>query len=200
MLKPPTHRLRSKIMNAKIFNARFFFVVGLIVITSLTYLRLPCPACQGTGVVTGAKTLSVVGVDAKLTNHFLLNIMCGWDFERYTYDLKLSVENKTARDAYGSVMVTFHNPDEEISVVIEVEDEEVVQTYTGKTLESIPIFVEVPAHTISTIEKTVTFDGVSLELFRVEEHSIEAYTESEFRCPFHGEQARVSFTDWLWLR
>ena len=187
-------------MKGKIFNAYTIFALVLVLFTGATFIQLPCPACEGTGLITGSKTLQVDKVEAVLTNHYLLNVQCGWDFERYTYDVKLTVENKTSATALGTVMVTFHNPDEEISVVIEIEDEEVMQTYTGKALESIPVFVEVPAATTSVIEKTVTFDGVSLELFRVEEHQIEAYTESEFKCPYHGEKAVVPLTEWIRLK
>jgi hypothetical protein len=187
-------------MKAKIFNAYTGFVLGITLIAAITFIPLTCPACGGTGVVTGAKSLQVAGVEADLIKHYELGLQCGWDFERYTYDVRVQVENKTANEAFGTIMVTFHNPSDVISIVVEREDEEVLQTYTGKTLESFPIFVQIPAETTRTIEKTIVFDGVSLNLFQVDKHQIEAYTESEFTCPFHGKKAVVILPEWFRLK
>lgn len=184
-------------MKNRIFNAYTGFVLGLALVTGLTLLQLPCPACGGTGVVKGSTALEVAAVEAKLVGHTELGIQCGWDYERYTYDVKLSVTNKSSSPSYGVIMVTFHDPGEAYSLPQEVNDESVVMEFAGETLEAFPFFVEVGPNRTEVVEKQVMFSGITLQLFTADSHQVEAAAASEFACPYG---TKVPFTEWLWLR
>ncbi len=187
-------------LKTRVFNGYTYFVLGVLLFTGLTFLQLPCPACGGTGIIKGAKGLEVSGVEAELTDHIALGIECGWDYERYTYNVNLMVANPTSEDGFGVILVTFHDPTETFSLTQEEDDEEVVKEYSGETLQAFPVFVEVPAKTTRTIEKTLQFEGITLELFGANSHLVEAHIADEYACPFHGATAKVPFTEWLRLR
>jgi hypothetical protein len=187
-------------MRGKIFNAYTAFVLGASLLFGLTYLELPCPVCNGTGVVKGVTSLDVIGVEATLVDHVETGIECGWDYERYTYDVKLTVSNKSSSMSYGVVMVTFHDPNETITLPIEIDDESTVMYYSGETLAAEPFVVEVGPNHTEVFEKLVQFDGITVQLFTAPEHIVETTVASEFPCPFHGEKAVVPFTEWLQLR
>ena len=190
----------SEARKNRIFNAYTYFVLGLALITGMTLVQLPCPACGGTGTVKGVTSLEVAGVEAKVVDHVELGIECGWDYERYTYDVKLSVTNKSSSPSYGVIMVTFHDPGEAYSMPQEVDDESVTAQFTGETLEAFPFFVEVGPNRTEVFEKEVQFSGITLQLFTAISHQVEAIAASEFPCPFHGATATVAFTEWLRLR
>lgn len=187
-------------MKAKVFNAYAYFVVGAVLFAAITFVQLPCPACHGTGMVEGAGSLRIAGVEADLLDHDVLGIECGWDYERYTYKVRVSVVNEATAPAYGTVMVSFHDPEESYTLIVEENDEEVTKEFSGETLEAFPFFVEVPAKGSKVIEETVMFDGVTMELFGGQLHLVDATTASEYRCPFHDKSARVNLTEWLRLR
>jgi hypothetical protein len=184
-------------MKGKIFNAYTGFVLGVIFIAAITFVQLPCPACGGSGVVKGVLGLEVTGVEAKLVDHIALGVECGWDYERYNYDVKVSVTNKSNSPSFGVIMVTFHDPDETITLVQEKDDEEVISYFSGETLEAFPFPVEVGPNRTEVFEKRVMFSGVTLEMFSAEAHLVEAIAASEFECPY-GK--KVPFTEWLRLR
>src|SRR4030067_3857341 len=105
-------------MKARVFNAYTGFVLGVTLIGALTFVQLPCPmkACGTTGVVKGVSGLEIAGVEAKLIKHTILGIECGWDWERFTYDVKISVVNNTATETFGVIMVSFGDPGEAYSL------------------------------------------------------------------------------------
>jgi len=178
-----------------------YFILGVILVAVPTFIELPCPACGGTGFITGVKGLEITGIESELVSHEIVGLECGWDFERYTYDVKISVENKTTTPLYGMIGVTFHDPDATRTRIIEVDDEEIEVTTPGGIIAASTIFVdEIAAKTARTIEETIVFDGISIEQLGVEYHLIQAYTADEFVCPFHGETAKVPITEWLKLR
>jgi hypothetical protein len=187
-------------MKSKVFNAYTAFVLGTVLLAAVTFVQLTCPACHGTGIVHGVQGLEITGVDATLVEHKELGMNCGWDWERYKYDVKVSVINRTTAQAWGVVMVNISNPTESFWVEMEMEDEEVMVEFSGETLKSYPIFVEVPPSGSKVVEDTLLYEGVTLKLFGEEKHWFEAVTASEFPCPFHGAKATVPFTEWLRLR
>ncbi len=125
---------------------------------------------------------------------------CGWDYERFTYEVELTVENLTATEAFGIVLVTFHDPEKSYLIQIEVDDEEKWIEVTGATLLTEPVFVEIPAKTTEVIKKRLMFEGVTLEFFGGRYHLIEAKLASSYICPFHGENASIPLPEWLRLR
>jgi len=187
-------------MRAKLFNAYTYFILGVVLITVLTFIELPCPACGGTGIIKGVTSIKIAEFETELLDHYELGMECGWDYERYTYNVKLTVENPTSTESWGVILITFHDPDAAYQITVEVEDEEVVQEFRGETLAAFPMFIEVPAGSIQTVEEVMMFEGITLEFFGVELHQIDANLASEFVCPFHDASAKVSLPDWLRLR
>ena len=190
-------------LKTKLFSASIFFTLAVILLGTLTFIELPCPACGGTGFITGVKGLEITEIEIELVDHEIVGLECGWDFVRYTYDLKISVENNTTTPlAYGMIEVTFHDPESSRTRTIEEDDEEIEVTDVGGTISADTIFVKgIAAETARTIEETIVFDGVTLALFDVEKHQVQASTAEEFACPFHSEETtKVPLTEWLRLR
>jgi hypothetical protein len=188
------------IMKAKVFNAYTGFVLGAVLLGAVTFVQLPCPACGATGTVHGVQGLETGQVEATLVKHKELGMNCGWDYERYDYDLKVPVTNHTTALAWGVVMINISNPTDSFWIRLEQEDEEVMVEFTGETMKSFPVFVEVPPSSSKIIETSIQYEGVTLKLFGEEMHRFEAATASEFPCPFHAEKATVPLTEWLRLR
>ena len=187
-------------MKTKIFNAYTGFVLGAVLLGGVTFAQLPCPACQGTGTVHGVRGLEIQGVDSTLVSHKELGMNCGWDWERYAYDIKVTVSNKTTAAAWGVIMVNISNPTESFTVMQEIDDAEVMVEFNGEPMKSYPIYVEVPASSTKVIEDSILYEGVTLKLFGEDKHWFQAVTATEFPCPFHGKKATVPLTEWLRLR
>ena len=187
-------------MKAKIFNSYTYFLFGLVLVTVASFVPVPCPACGGTGIIEGTTGISVKDIEAELVSHYELGMDCGWDFENYTYDVTLTVENWTSTESYGIILVTFHDPDASYTLTVEEEDEEVDIEVRGATLLSYPVYVELEPRSEKVIEKRMKFEGVTLEFFGNKDHLIEANLASQFACPFHEEKATVTFPEWLRLR
>jgi hypothetical protein len=187
----------------KLFTASIFFTLAVVLVGGITLIELPCPVCDGTGYIRGAKGVEVIDIERKLVSHEVVGLECGWDFERYEYDIKLVVENTTINPTYGLVEITFHDPESTKVRYIEVDDEveEAVETLGG-VIAAATIFVEeLAAGDTRTIEDNIIFDGITLEQLGVEIHEIQASTAAEFPCPFHDEGTnKVPFTTWLRLR
>lgn len=184
----------------KIFNAYTYFFIGVLLVTGVTFVKLECPACGGTGRISGVSGMEVISIKADLVSHSELGIECGWDFEKFTYDVELTVENYRESAAWGVILVTFHDPEESYIIQVEIDDSEVDKLVTGQTLLSYPWFIEVPANTTQVFKKRVNFQGVTLELYGWRDHLIKTNLASSYPCPFHGEDARVTFPEWLKLR
>lgn len=188
----------------KVFGAHagfMSFILGVTLLASLTFTEVACPVSKGTGVLLGAQGLKVTSIETELIDHMLLNLECGWDFERYTYAVKISVVNETAAPIRGAVVVSFHNPAGAFAEEF-VEVEGIVSlevSYAGPIEAAIPVFVEVAAGAALTIEETFVFDGIGLEELEMEGHTILATTAGEFVCPYDGGTGKVSITEWLRL-
>jgi hypothetical protein len=187
-------------MKNKIFNAYTYFIAGVLLVTGATFFKVECPVCDGTGRIVGVSGMEVKSIKADLVNHYELGIECGWDFEKFTYDVELTVENYRDEAAWGVILVTFHDPEESYLIRVEINDEEVDKEVTGQTLLSYPWFVQVPANTTQVFKKRVDFQGVTLQFYGGLDHLIKANLASSYPCPFHGEDATVTFPEWLKLR
>jgi len=188
-------------LKTRLFTASIFFTLAIILIGGITYIQLPCPVCDGEGLVSGVGGLKVNDVDYELIEHHIVGLECGWDYESYTYDFKISVENPTSSPTYGMISLTFHDPASSKERVIEEEDEEIVVIDEGPVISVHNIFIEqMDPGAKRTIEETITFDGVTLELFEADVHKVVIHAEDTFICPFHGESNKVSLTEWLRLR
>ena len=188
-------------MKSKIFNAYSLFITGLLLVTGVTFVKLDCPVCDGTGRVTGISGVEILSIKAELVSHTELAIDCGWDYERFIYDMELTIENYTGSTAAGVVLVTFHDPDETYTIQVEINDEEVDQEVNGAILLTYPWIVEVPAGTTQVFTHQVIFDGVTLAFFGGREHLVVADTNTSYPCPFHDAgETKVSFPEWLRLR
>ena len=189
-------------VKTKMFTASIFFTLAVIVFGAVTYIQLPCPVCDGKGTILGASGIEIVGLDFELVDHEVVGLECGWDFERYTYDVALSVENNTQEPLYGLIEVTFHDPESTRTIEVEVDDEvEEHIDVAGMIIAAQTVFIEELAPSGERIvTETIVFDGVSLEQIGAEAHLVEAHTAYMFICPFHGESNKVSLTDWLDLR
>ena len=53
-------------MKTKLFTASIFFTLAVVLIGGITYIQLPCPVCDGKGIVTGVGDLRVNDVDYEL--------------------------------------------------------------------------------------------------------------------------------------
>jgi len=189
-------------IKTKLFTASIFFTLAVVLFGALTYVQLPCPICDGTGWIKGVANLEITDIEYELIHHEIVGLECGWDYEQYTYDVKLSVENNTDTPLYGMINLTFHDPSETRTLYIEMDDEpEVAVEQAGGIIAAETIFVkEMAADTEQTIEETIVFDGVSLEAIGAEIHLTKANSAHEFVCPFHGESNKISLTEWLRLR
>lgn len=195
-----------KYLKTKLFTASIFFTLAVIVFGAITYIELPCPVCGGTGYVTGVGDLEIIDVEYELIEHHVVGLECGWDWERYTYDIKITVENKAITPLYGMIQFTFHDPEESRTrevegAVQETDDEETFVTDIGAVIWADTIFVDgIDAGAERTIEETIVFEALTLELFDIKIHQIEVNTKDKFICPVHGETNKVSVTEWLRLR
>ena len=188
-------------LKTKLFTASIFFTLAVILIGGITYIELPCPVCEGEGWVTGVGGLEVTELEYELVNHEIVGLECGWDYERYTYDFKISVRNTTTSPLYGMISLTFHDPESTQERLIEEEDEDIIVIDVGPVISVQNIFVEqTDAGAERTIDETIMFDGVTLELFEADVHEVVVHTEEAFICPFHGESNKVTLTEWLRLR
>ena len=188
-------------MKTKLFTASIFFTLAVVLIGGITYIQLPCPVCDGKGIVTGVGDLRVNDVDYELIEHEVVGLECGYDFERYVYDFKLSVENPTTSPILGLVELTFHDPESTKTRLTEEEDEEIEVIDLGVIIAVKTIFVpEIAAGDEQTIEETIVFDALTLEIFDVKIHEVVIHTVDEFICPFHEESNKVSLTEWFRLR
>jgi len=187
-------------MKHKLFNNYTYFLFGLALVTLATFIRLPCPACEGTGRIQGITGIEVMNIESTLVDRYELGMDCGWDYERFTYDVELTVENYTDSEAYGVILITFHDPDESYTMQVEIDDEELYVEVAGATLLSTPLFLEIPARTTRVINKRMMFEGITLEFFSGRHHQIEANLASSYTCPFHAETASVPLPEWIRLR
>lgn len=186
---------------SKLFTASIFFTLVVVLFGAITYIELPCPVCKGEGWISVVKGLEVAEVEYELVDHEIVGLECGWDYERYTYDFKISVKNKTTSPLYGMIQLTFHDPESTRTRIIEEDDEEIEVTDLGNIIAVENIFVEqTDAGAERTIEETIIFDGLTLELFEASVHEVVVHAENQFICPFHGETNKVTLTEWLRLR
>jgi hypothetical protein len=194
---------------SKVFGAHaglMSFVLGFTLLASPVFIEVPDPISNGTGIIQGAQGLDVTGIEVDLVDHFILNLECGWDFERYTYDVKISVVNDTAAAIYGNIVVNFHNP-AAATAGGSIDVEGLIFTeeaYAGLIEAVFPIFVEVAAGTTQTIEETFVFDGLILGGVDAgtrtwDTHTVTVTTEGEFISPYGGGTGKVSIIEWLKL-
>jgi hypothetical protein len=194
--------MKTKVTKVFAAHASFMsFILGVTLLASLTFSEVPCPVSKGTGVISGAQGLKVTGIETELTDHVFLNLECGWDFERYTYAVKISVVNETATPIYGAIVVNFHNPTGAFAEeLVEVEGITALEgAYAGPIEAAILVYVEVAAETAQTIEETFVFDGIGLEELEAESHTVTVTTTGEFDCPYDGGTGKVTITEWLRL-
>jgi hypothetical protein len=186
----------------KLFKVSIFFSLAVVMVGGITLVELPCPVCDGTGYIKGAKGLEITDIVYELVSHEVVGLECGWDFERYTYDVEILVDNASVFPTYGMVEVTFHDPESTRTITIEVDDEDIEIENPGGVIAASTIFVdEIAAGDTRTIGETIVFDGIMLEQMGVEKHLAQANTSDQFTCPFHGEETtKVPFTEWLRLR
>ena len=193
---------------SKVFSAHagfMSFVLGFTLLALPVFAKVSDPVSNCTGIIQGAQDLDVTVVESELVRYKLVSLECGWDFARYTYDVKLSLVNETTSTQYGMVMVSFYDPERTKEITTTVDDMEVNVLSQGSPVASFPIFVEVAAGTTQTIEKTIVLDGIALDdgEFRVdgttEAHTVTATTKGEFVSPFGDGTGRVSILEWLRL-
>ena len=98
-------------LKTKLFTTSVFFTLAVVLFGAVTFIQLPCPVCDGTGYISGVGGLEATVAELELVEHEIVGLECGWDFERYTYDVKLSIENNTNAPLLGLVQITFHDPE-----------------------------------------------------------------------------------------
>jgi hypothetical protein len=64
-------------IRTKLFTASIFFTLAVVLVGSITLIELPCPVCNGTGYISGAKGLEIIDVDIELINHEVVGLECG---------------------------------------------------------------------------------------------------------------------------
>ena len=196
----------GRYLKTKMFTASIFFTLAVIVFGGITYIELPCPVCGGKGFVTGVGDLKVTDIETELINHDVVALECGFDWERFTYDVKISVENMATTPLYGLIQLTFHDPAATRIRTVEgasadTDDEETEVTDEGAVIAHENLFVDgIAPGAERTIEGTIVFEGFTLEMWGNEPHKVVVNTADEFMCPVCGESHKVSFTEWLRLR
>ncbi len=198
-------------MKFRVPGAYVYFVFGVILVGALTLIEVPCPIDGGTGVITGARGVEVTGVEAELVELKTIDLGCGELYNEYTYAVKISLVNDTTTAVYGFIVVNFYDPeailmapdasDEEwldyaaIFGMLGLEWEEVpAETVIGKPIAGSPIFVEIPAESTLSVERSFSFSGFGLQEIT---HKILVMTQEEKLCPYSGGTGKVPITEWL---
>jgi hypothetical protein len=178
-----------------------FFVLGVILVVTLTLIEVPCPIDGGTGVITGARGLVVKEVESELVDYEYFGLGCGLPWEKFTYALNISVVNETTTPIHGGLIVTFYNPEAEVAAPVLGEGGDVVEElaleFLGPPIERQLIYVEIPAETAKTIDDIVELVGLRLY---GETHRIGVKMAGEIACPYSGGTGKVPITDWLRIK
>jgi len=179
----------------------FSFVVGALLVGTLTTIEVPCPMDGGTGFITGAKGLEIKGVESELVDYEFFSLGCGLEWEKFTYAVNISAVNETATPSHGGIAITFYDPETAVEPIAGGESagvlEELALEFLGPPIVRIPIFVEIPAETAETIEEIAVFMGLRLY---GETHGISVKMVKEIVCPYSDGTGSVPITEWLWIK
>ncbi len=189
-------------MKTRVFKSYIVFVLGVILVATLTLIEVPCPIDGGTGVITGAKGLEVKGVEGELVDYEFLSLGCGLEWEKFTYAVNISVVNETTTLSHGGIVIAFYDPETTIAGPVSGGEggdvlEEFALEFLGPPIVRIPIFVGIPAETAETIEEIVEFIGLKLY---GETHRISVKVVKEIVCPYSGGTGKVLITEWLRIK
>jgi hypothetical protein len=195
-------------MKIRVPGAYVYFALGVILVTALTFIEVPCPTDGGTGVITGARGVEITGVEAELVEHKIID-MCYELWDEFTYAVKISVVNETTTTSYGGIVVTFHDPRTAtpgyfVDTLDPITDDIIsvwVPGFPGAPWKKFLRFITVAAETTKTIELTLVAEGESFgESHGVWTRNISADMAEEFACPYCGGTGKVPITEWLRIK
>ncbi|RJO60577.1 MAG: hypothetical protein C4542_08830 [Dehalococcoidia bacterium] len=136
----------------------FFGITGIILVT--TFIKVPCPVCDGTGIISTAVGMENVFLSGLQTDLKYSNPDFCMGYTLYEYDIDMTLTNSGAEKAMGWIKLVLKN------------------TYKGDTLDTKYVPVEIPreatvgssfttwfttAYDVSqdvTVDATVEFGGV----------------------------------------
>lgn len=176
-------------MRIRVRRAFLCSVIVALLVVVLTIIEVPCPICQGTGVLLGAKGLEVKGIEYELVNYEGFEVGCGYWWRRFAYMVNISLVNDGITPSYGYVVVVF---DEPIS-------EQPAET-PDSALFIIPVYIKIPAQTAENVERTLVFEGLvpgQFYGFYGEPHRLSVKIAEKIGCPYCSEKARLSFIEWV---
>ncbi len=192
-------------MKIRVPGAYVYFAFGVILVAALTLIEVPCPIDGGTGVIAGAESVEVTGVEAELVDLEILELGCGVFWDKFTYAVKISVVNETITPSHGGILVTFHDPREATPGYLSDTNDpitnevirEVVPPSLGVTWQGTLLFITIAAETAETIEETLVVGG---DARGVETLNISVKMAGEFACPYCGGIGKVPITEWLRIK
>lgn len=195
-------------MKIRVYKSYLVFVLGVILVGPLTFMEVPCPIDNGTGVIAGASGLEVGGVEGELIDLKTLELGCAEVYDEYTYAVKISLVNETTTPIYGAILLKFLVPAEALAVkritrleldgVVDLPSEaELLARFPGPPPMAMLIFVEIPAETTKVVEEIIVFQGFRLYS---KHHRIVVEIAGEIVCPYSGGTGKVPITEWLRIK
>lgn len=208
-------------MKTRVNPGYALFMAGVVLFASLTTpLKVTCPLDKGTGVITGTMGIEVQGIEGKLINHRTFEMACSTIWDEFTYEVSVSLVNKTKSPGFGTVMLKFYEPaaigrtysslEEYIqaqSTVAESVEEIMVgaETGTGGTLvepirsqrASKLLFFNIPAETTKTIQDTIIVWGWE---WTEESHVLTASFVNQTKCPYCQGTGKLTVLEWLKIK
>lgn len=172
-------------------------LVALLAWAAIAFRALPCPTCEGTGMLSGAEGLEVKELEGELIGYELLEIGCYDEWETVTYVVNILAENSSTDVSRGYLYVGFY--------LTVSEEEEAAERFWFV----IPIYVEIAPETTRTIEEIVVHGGYMDVIFKTIKEAImyedyylksprlEVETGQELECPYCSGTGRASLVEWL---
>lgn len=164
-------------------------VIIALVVGVLSIVEFPCPVCDGTGIIIGAKGLKVERVERELVEYESSTIHCGFKWGKFTYAVNMLIVNEETNQSYGYVLVAFYAPS-------------VGQTEASEyPISRILTYIKIPAKTAENIERVLVFEGFSgseiYEFHEEEPHRVSVEVAEEILCPYCDEKGKLPFTEWV---
>lgn len=177
------HKLREKQARIRMSGAFLTVtVVALLAWASTVVEVLPCPVCEGTGVLSGPKSLEVKGFESKEISYTVFQLGSCDEWEQLTYEVNILVVNREADTSAGYLVVDFYLP---------VSEEPEAEGYLSY---EIPIYVEIPPETTKNIKRTLVWEGFMT--LRIRPWLVVKEGE-EFACPHCNGQGRLSVIEYI---
>ena len=160
------------------------FSIGVVLVGLLPAVELPCPICQGTGIIKAAQGFEVEGVEVEqigVEDDFMFS-ECGLPTKipKFTYAVDASLKNETTELIRGNVLVQFQISNTPIyfeGVPVEVAPPRII------------VLVEIPAGTTKNIKAVAKSSDIP--------YGVTIEETTDIPCPVDGGTGKLPFVEWL---